>query len=306
MAYTIPTKDEIENFKRRPGRPATYEELSPQAINAIVNRLFASSNLSQHAEHVIEFLAHGGVMSSDQLGFLVATSTLNKYAEKDKRIVDRLPFSATELQPIFAEHGLAFTEEETGLYVLGPVGLEIARRRLEMTPVTGHMAYRLERIMHDVITNEIVLRLHHFCEAQEWRVAITGTNSGALWNADYSHKILEPDALVTVQKASEEPRLFCIEYHNEDWRTRAERKVDKYELVRVNNEKIWQINWETDTFPAVLVVFKNRIVGEGYRDKLETEQVGVQFYGKLLPGIMQDNLAEWVNFTRGERETLFA
>jgi hypothetical protein len=54
----------------------------------------------------------------------------------------------------------------------------------------------------------------------------------------------------------------------------------------------------------VLAVFRKRIVGEGYRDKLEVEEVGVQFYGKLLRGVMQDNLAGWVNFTRGEKETL--
>jgi hypothetical protein len=90
----------------------------------------------------------------------------------------------------------------------------LARRQLEMTPVTGYLSYSLERIMHDVITNEIILRLYRFGKKHGWRIALSGTNEGALWNADYSHKILEPDALVTMQKEGEEPRLFCIDCSN--------------------------------------------------------------------------------------------
>jgi hypothetical protein len=303
MSYTFPSEDEINNFKKRSGRPIAYEELSPQAIHTMADRL-ERKGLTQHAWHVIELLAHGGVFSSDQLGFLVAVSTLDGYTRDDKRILDRMPFTPAELESVFAAHDLP-TETEPRLYVLGPVGLELAERRLGMKPVTGHLSYRTERIMHDVITNEIILRLYRFGQKNGWQITISGTNDGALWNTDYTHKVLEPDALVTMRKEGEEPRIFCVEYHNEAQRTRAERKIDKYENVRANNEKIWQTTWETDVFPSVLAVFKNRIVGEGYHDKLKAESVGVQFYGKLLEGVLQDNLAEWANFTSGQKEPLF-
>jgi hypothetical protein len=304
MSYTFPSDEEISNFKKHAGRRSSYEELSQQAINTMATRL-ERQRLSDFAKHVIYMLAHGGVLSSDQLSFLVAESTLDDYTQADKRMLDRLPYSSDEVIAAFQEHGLPCESEKPRLYVLGPVGIELARRQLEMTPVTGYLSYSLERIMHDVITNEIILRLYRFGKQHGWRIALSGTSEGALYSADYSHKILEPDALVTMQKDDEEPLLFCIEYHNEDHRTRAERKIDKYELVRANNEKIWQTTWETDNFPGVLAVFRKRIVGEGYHDKLKAEPVGVQFYGKLLKGVMQDNLAEWANFTSGQKEPLF-
>ncbi len=252
---------------------------------------------------MIELLAQSGVLSTEQLGFLVASSTLaRKYAPK--RIVDKLPFTRSEIESAFQSLGLQHSDE-TRFYVLGPVGAELATMRPGKTPVTGHLAYTLTRVMHDVVLNGIVLHIYRFADQGGWRVDWSGTNEGALYNADFSHKILEPDALVTLHRDDEEPLRFCVEYHNEDHRTRAERKVDKYEAVRANNEKLWQAQWETDTFPRVLAVFAKRIVGEGYRDKIKETPVGVQFYGKLLEGVLDDNLEEWANFTTGKREAFF-
>ena len=160
MSYTFPSEEEIGNFKKRSGRPVSYQELSSQAIITMADRL-ERKGLTQHAWQVIELLAHGGVLSSAQLSFLVAASTLDGYTKDDKRMLDRMPFTPAELEAVFTTHGLP-TETEPRLYVLGPVGLELAERRLGMKPVTGHLSYRTARIMHDIITNEIILRLYRF------------------------------------------------------------------------------------------------------------------------------------------------
>jgi hypothetical protein len=304
MSYTFPTPEEIEGFQKSAGRPTLYDVLSPQEVRAIADQM-ERKRLSEHARHVIDLLGHGGVMSDEQLGFLVAASTLEDYASVEKLILEKLPFTPSELTVAFQAHGLPCGNEPR-LYVLSQVGLELAERRLEMKPISGHLSYRLERILHDVIVNEIVLRLYRLAIAHSWRVSLSGTSDGALYNADFSHKILEPDALITLKKPDGEPSLFCIEYHNEDKRTRAERKVDRYENVRLNNAAIWQEAWEIETFPRVLAIFSKPIVGEGYRDKLKANPVGTQFYGKSLDGVLQDNLAEWVNMKSGQREAILA
>ena len=302
MTYTFPTGDVTVTTKKRGGRPSALADMSPQMARHEADKLLVQG-LSQHAWQVIELLAQSGVLSDQQLSFVAAPATLaKKYAPR--RIIDRLPFSTAELEPVFREYGMPF-KNDTRLYVLGPVGAELAQRRSGKPPVTGHLAYTLTRIMHDVVLNEIVMRLYRFADERGWRVSWKGTNDGALYNIDYSRKILEPDALLVFEQDGKDPLYFCVEYHNEDKRSRAERKVDKYEAVRTNNEKLWRTQWETDRFPHVLAVFAKRIVGEGYRDKIKTVPVGVQFYGKLLSGVLQDNLEEWANFTTGKREKIF-
>ena len=276
--------------------------MSPQLARSEAQRLL-TQGLSEQAWNVISVLAQCGVMSSEQLLLTAAPSTLKK-KYKPRRIIDRLPFARAALQSAYQEHGLPF-DQELQLYALGPVGVELAQLRFGTSPVTGYLAYPLERIMHDIIANEIVLRIRRFAFSRGWQTGISGTNNGALYSADYSHKILEPDVLLTLKKEGEESRQFCLEYHNEDFRTRAERKVDKYENVRLSNANIWQTTWETDAFPCVLAVFGKHIVGEGYRDKLkDNPSVGVQFYGKALEGVLQDNLAEWIHLNSGQRETI--
>ena len=110
--------------------------------------------------------------------------------------------------------------------------------------------------------------------------------------------------MLLILRQGEEQRLFCIEYHNEDHRTRAERKIDKYEIVCMSNERAWQEQWDTYEFPKVLTVFNKPIVGEGYQDKLKAEPGKVQFYGKLLKGVLQNNLSAWVSLNARQKESI--
>ena len=302
MTYQYPGKNPTGQAQKRGGRPPKKSgELSRSAIDTEVQRLL-DRNPSDHLWGVVDILAANGVLSTEQLGAFVSYWTLRD-TYGPRRVLDRLPFTKAEVSAALDEYGLP-VGKHPGLYALGPVGLELARRR-DLTPLGGYAAYPLRRVLHDVVLNEIVLHLAAFAQEQGWEVAWRGTNDAALYNGDKSHKILEPDLLLILGKG-EEKRLFCLEYHNEDHRTRAERKVDKYEIVQISHASEWQEQWETDAFPAVLAVFHKNIVGQGYRDKLAgVERPRVRYFGKHLDGVLQDNLAEWINLITAQRQNIW-
>ena len=280
--------------KYTPGRrPSPPEEVSAHHLKQEATRLL-TSGLSPQMWKVLDWLSVAGVMSAGQLE--VSTRTLQRYTKM--RLLDRLRFSAVELRATFRQYNLPYTDTETHLYVLAPVGLEIVSRRHSYPPLTGYLSYSLKRIMHDVILNEIVIRLAKFASGMGWRISWMGTGSATLFDPEKTRQILEPDALLIFQKDNQE-RRFCLEYHNEDKQTRAEKKVYKYHAAYEGGT--WQQQWETETFPIVLAVFEKRIVGLGYQSILKGRKSSVTFCGKLLAGVLQDNLAEWAVFATGER-----
>ncbi|MCP4358990.1 MAG: hypothetical protein GY796_13300 [Chloroflexi bacterium] len=242
-------------------------------------------------------------MSTEQLHEDASYWTLRKYARL--RIIDVIPFARTEMRAAFEAHALPFTEY-TKLYTLGPVGVELAKSRYDGTPLSGYLGYGLTRVMHDICVSETVLQLAKFASERGWIPSWEGLNEATLYSADGSRQLLEPDAMLLLEQKGKAPLRFLIEYHNEDHRTRAERKVDKYRNVCMINSSRWQTAWETDAFPPVLAVFRKKIVGYGYRDKLATlEASPVCFYGKLFVGVLKNNLTEWMNFTTRQRESIW-
>ena len=133
--------------------------------------------LSPQAWRVLDWLSHGGVMFGWQLG--VRPRTLRLYQERG--LVTRLPVEPealeAELQSLNWE---VDRRRERALYVLGSLGLEIARRRHAFAPLTGYEAYPPSRIMHDVVVAEIALRLARLGHAQGWEVLWAGTNAAEL------------------------------------------------------------------------------------------------------------------------------
>ncbi len=250
--------------------------------------------LSPTAWHVIDILAQTGVATLAQLH--VSRSVMLKYGRAF--IVSRL-----QIPPRVVRDELNTLLPGSRLYTLGPVGVELAKMR-GLTPSTGHMAYPLARVMHDVILTEILLRISRHAAGQGWSVTWLGTAEAALFEEGRTREILEPDALLRLTRDGHE-RLFAVEYHNEDKRSRAERKVDQYETVAAVHAAEWMAQWETDAFPALLAVFRRDIVGKGYVDKLAGMQPQVRYYGKLLNGVLQDNLDEWLNLSTRTKENLF-
>lgn len=77
--------------------------------------------------------------------------------------------------------------------------------------------------MHDVILNEIVLRVMTYAESQGWEAQWWGTHTAGSMDSE-KQEVLEPDALLVLKREGQE-QAFCVEYHhNEDKVTRAERK----------------------------------------------------------------------------------
>lgn len=94
-------------------------------------------NPSDHLWDVIDILAPNGVLSTEQLRFLVSYWSLgDNYALH--RVVDRLPFTHAEISEILTADGLPVGEHR-GLYALGPEGIELAKRRA-LIPLTGYQS----------------------------------------------------------------------------------------------------------------------------------------------------------------------
>ena len=280
------------------GKQANYPSMSVQQARAEAVSLLASSP-HPILFFLVDYLFAGGAMCVFQLGN-VSPRTLRRYAKK--RVVDRLPFTASTVASRLTELGLTVPEDKTAstLYTLGPVGVEIAKMRHDVTPATGFLAYTLERVLHDVVTNEIVLKMAYAAKKRGWRAEWVSKYETSLMKEN--HQILEPDAMLRLNKDSDE-RLYLLEYHNEDKSTRALGKVRKYESARVTG--IWSETWQTDVFPPVLAVFRNKIVAKGYQDGVaEQADGGCQFYGRTLGKVLED-VDTWFNFNTKGQENVF-
>ncbi len=285
--------------EKRTGRPGVSGTLTPQQIH---NEAMAvmEQGLSGIAWRALDLLFAGGIMTVEQLG--LTPRTLRRYAAK--RIVDRYAFSPKFVVRKLGEYGLQVTNGQ--LYTLGPVGAEIARMRHGVTPPSGYLAFTLERVLHDVIVNEIVQRIAREADVHGWKTIWASKYEATIFKEGQEIQLLEPDAFIRLEQGERE-YPFLIEYHNEDKRTRATQKVYRYESAYDSN--LWQETWEVadDAFPPLLAVFRNKIVNEGYKDGLrEMGSVHCHFYGRTLNGFLANGgLDDWFHYNRQERAQVF-
>jgi hypothetical protein len=258
-----------------------------------------SRGLPPSLDKALSLLSVGGVLTAEQMN--IAPRTMRKHAHE--RVVDRLAYNSTVVANKFLEYRLTVPEDRqrATLYTLGPVGIEISKMRYEIEPPIGYIAYTLERIMHDVVVNELALRIGKLAMDDGWTPIWVGEQEAALTNEN--QQILKPDALVRLRKESRE-RLYLIEYHNEDKSTRAAGKVQTYE--RAYRSGLWRQAWDTDTFPVVLAVFRKPIVGRGYEEGLkERNRINCTYYGRLLGSALEDIDGPWLNIGTEEKEIVF-
>ncbi len=282
---------------RPPARRTALPEMTPQQLRQAAQRLL-TGGLSSRTWQVLDRLTIGGALGAWQLCQPpLSARTLRTYASQ--QLITRLPFQGSHLEATFAEYGLPYTSP-TGLFVLGPIGLEIAKQRHEYPALTGYLAYPLKRVMHDVLANEVGLRLAAFAQAAGWQTFWLSKYEATLRRNDRA--FLEPDGMLRLRKRGAE-RLFCIEYHNEDHQTRAWRKVNAYESA-FSRTDIWQEQWDTDDFPTLLAVMTRQIAGQGYIYTTQRRDTQVTYLGKVLKGVLQDNLGTWVNFKTEKRVPL--
>ncbi|RMI04635.1 MAG: hypothetical protein D6681_09295, partial [Calditrichaeota bacterium] len=203
------------------GRPPGYELMTSSQAKAEAYKLL-QRGLTPPEAHVVDALFVAGVLPEYRLG--VSKKGVSRFLHS--RILDHLPFDARTVSQKFDEYSL--TPGETLLYTLGPVGIEIARERYGVAPPSGFLAYPLERIMHDVVVNEVVLAIGTKAQAHGWEMSWMSKYESTLYRD--GRPILEPDAFFILRRAETE-LPFILEYHNEDKRTRGIRKVRTYEMV---------------------------------------------------------------------------
>jgi hypothetical protein len=269
--------------------PMSIQQARLKAENHLANGLPPS------LEKAVDLLSAGGVMTAAQLG--VSSRTLRLY--RKLRIVDRLPLNAPKTKAAHYEYGLPVPEDtsKTHLFVLGPVGIEIVKIRHEFTPSDGYVGYGLDRLMHDVIVNELVLRIAAQAMAHGWEPIWVGEKEAILYKE--KQPLVRPDALIRLAKDGQE-RVYLLEYHNEDKSTRAAGKVQAYE--RVQTSDVWKKGWNTAEFPPILAAYRQPVVGRGYKDAIEERNlVNGTYYGRGLSTLLED-VGEWYNFTQGQAE----
>jgi hypothetical protein len=276
-------------------RPTAMSSMTPQQIKneaAVVMR----QGLSSQAWQVLDLLYAGGIMTADQLG--MTTRTLRRYA--NRRIIARYIWSSKNIVHELGEYGLLV--ENGKLYTLGMVGAEIASTRHGKKPSAEYLAYRFERVLRRVIVNQIILRIAAEGEAHGWDMVWMGKQEARLFRDD--DLILEPDAFIRLERGDEEYPLL-IEYHHENKRRRAIQKVHDYEYAWESN--LWQEAWDVNSFPSVLVVFRNQIMGEGYLDGVkEASPVRCDYYGRLLEGIWEKGgMDSWFHINAQRKGNVF-
>jgi hypothetical protein len=282
------------NFPSKSGRKEKLAPMSVQQARLKAESAMASG-LPDCLEDAVNLLTSGGVMSAAQLGY--RSRSLRRYREL--RIVDRLPFNVNETVPKHQEYGLPLTDKKTDthLFILGPVGIEIAKIRHEITPSDGYMGYSIDRLMHDVIVNELVLRIAAQAMAHGWEPIWVGEKEAILYKE--KQPLVRPDSLIRLAKDGQE-RVYLLEYHNEDKSTRAADKVQTYE--RVHTSDVWKKGWNTAEFPPILAAYRQPVVGRGYKDAIEERNlVNGTYYGRGLSTLLED-VGEWYNFTQGQAE----
>ena len=257
-------------------RPTVTSSMTPQQIK---NEAVAvmRQGLSSQAWQVVDLLFAGGVMTVDQLG--VTTRTLQRYA--NRRIIARYIWPSKDVCHRLGEYGLPVGNGM--LYTLGVVGAEIASTRHGKKPSVEYLAYTFERVLRRVIVNQIILHIAAEAESHGWDMVWTGKQEARLFRDD--DLILEPDALIRLERGDEEYPLL-IGVHHENKRRRAIQKVHEYEYAWESN--LWQDTWDVRSFPPILVVFQDKVVGEGYQDGIQqASPVHCDYYGRLLEGIWE-------------------
>ena len=284
-------------FARRNNVKAN-EQMTIQQAKLEAARI-ASGGLSPRTWRLLDLLATGGVLSSRWLPPLTERTMRNLAV---MRLFERLSLDAAEIHMHFAEMGL--DEKKPILYTLGPVGVELATTRHYVAPPGGYQAYTPMRVMHDIAANEIVLRLANEMGGRGWSVDWLGKYEGVLTDKSGKVTLLEPDALVRYRKDGKDggDGAFLLEYHNEDWQTRAATKIEKYE--KAFSEGTWREQWEVETFPPVLAVFLKAIVGTGYQNATRSKKLNCTYYGKTLKAMLEGKLDDWKNVATDKKESI--
>lgn len=280
------------------GRVPTRAGISSKEAKFQATELLSKAQLSRLAWILLNALAEGEILTDDQLFRLYRSGYNNqgRYVSFSRTLLKYYHMHLINRGPMMRSLrnvGLPTTKKaQLRTYTLGAVGAQVISLYQGESLDTGFPA--LDAIEHDLLVNEVVLRLGDHYRRIGDDLTWVGKRSARLM--DDENIIREPDAMIKVQKQNEAQRIALIEYHNEDNSRRGADKIARYEET-LRRADLWQAQWQSETFPVVFVVYRHLAVLSGYQRALGERRNPPKtvFLSKSLSDILSgNNLDEWM------------
>ncbi len=275
------------------GRVPKRESITTQKAQSMARHLLGNELLSNLAWQFLDVLAEGVVLTDDQLFRLYRLSSKGKFSAfhrtmlryYHKHLVDAGP----RVQALRDVSLPLSPKAKLKTYSLGAVGVQIMAIK-GVKAELGLPAFEL--LPHDLLVNEIVLRLADYQRQEGNSLIWSGKREARLMDDDKI--VLEPDAMITIERP-DGSQAALIEYHNEDNSRRGAEKIARYENVQRRPE-LWQAQWQIEEFPPVMVVFRHRAVLTGYRRAITESRRSLRtaFVAKSLADVLAgEGLDNW-------------
>lgn len=211
-------------------------------------------------DKVIKLLSTGGVFPEKQIMELTEVSRRSLQNYRQKGYIDLLP----------APIKLASLIEKPRIYTLGPIGLALAKLQDKLIP-TGYLNITHDRITHDVLCNLVYYKIYLASRKYNLTAILHSRYEATIQNRK-GQPILEPDAMITLQSEDGTEIKILVEYHNENYSSRAGEKIRKYE--HVYREGYWRSQWHVDRFPPILIATTHMAPVTGYDEQIKLHMRG--------------------------------
>ena len=248
-----------------------------------------------YLSNVVDLLAEAGVLTEDQLMELTSASrrTLQRY--RQKAYLD-VAIASDIVASLFEKRNLK-------VYCLGPIGLAIAEMKHGIIP-KGYIQEKTDRVTHDLLCNQVFYHLYKEAITYKYVAILKGKYEATLHDQK-GRPILEPDAMIVLRhEVTGEEKVFLVEYHNEDFSSRAAGKVRKYEYIYSNAD--WRDRWNVETFPTILISTTHLAPAHGYKEDIDQRKQGmgvkcrymIKSISKLMSG--EGGRLRWVDLEQNQ------
>ncbi len=275
------------------GRPASVPKISTyeakqEALLMIRRGLVKPSS---KVYQTCGLLGTAGVLAQEHLLELgnISERTLKRYRQKG--ILDLVPAPAKIYDLLGAER----------VWALGPIGIQLSKIQLELVP-TGYLESEIDNISHDVLCNYVYVKIQR-AATQMGYTAILKSRYEASIKDFRNTQILQPDAMIILRhKKTREDKVFVVEYHNENYSSRAAEKIKKYE--HVYQEGYWRNQWHSGSFPPILIATTHLAPATGYEREIKKHLRGAglkcTYLVKSLRTLLDDSQSplEWVDLEK--------
>ncbi len=212
-------------------------------------------------DRVVQLLSTGGVFLEEQIISLTGAKKRTLQTYRKKGYIDLLPVPLK----------LGSLINKPRVYALGPIGLALAELQNELVP-TGYLKSTHDRVTHDVLCNLVYYQIYEAAKKIGYMAILRGKYETTIHNKK-NQPILEPDSMVILTKEGEEKEYpFLIEYHNENYSSRAAEKIRKYEYVY--QEGYWRSQWHVNRFPPILIATTHLAPATGYDEEIKKHLIG--------------------------------